>query len=257
MAKANLDVHFSAFDVFTDVKVLKDNVSEILTRMYSKIWQDSRPLIHAEYPIDAGYEQVEAAHGSLLAKLRSAVENGRKPPRIDCSDLVVGLSFRLDWSRRIMVSESSYSPYRHAKQAHRLPFIHAKKFVTDRPFFLTFVVFPWFNGVITSFRGSNKVFYRALARRVFCQYANDVTPFVQWFPEFKGSETVSEVSRCLSAILFIEDNSIVGSDAGATNVVGFYYENPNGRHPPTRGMMDGYLQALARGDYDRFQHDNY
>jgi hypothetical protein len=257
MSKANLDIRFSAFDVFTDVKVLKDNVAEILQGIYKTIWPTTSPLVHSEYPLDAGYEEIQAERKNLLNKLSDAVSGGEKPTYIDCSGVVSGLKFRLEWERGALVTESSYSPYRHAREMHRLPLVHAKKFVTDRPFFLTFVTFPWFNNTIMDFRGSNKIFYRSLARRVFCQYRHDSTRFSTLSSKFTGTETIYEVSQQLDAVLFLEDRSISGERADDTNVEGFYYENPNAHNPPSRGMMDAYLQELVHGDYDNFRHDNY
>lgn len=257
MSEANLDVYFPGFDVFTDVKVLKDNVSDILNGIYSKVWNTSRPLIHSQYPKDAGFDAIQKNHKAILRLMREATADGKQPPLIDCTSVVPNLTFRLEWSRGVLVTDSSYSPYRHAEEMHKLPFLHAKKFVTDRPFFLTFVMHPWFNGTVSEFRDSNKIFYRSLARRVFCQYQTDATKFSTWSSKFTGNETFHEVSRHLDAILFLEDRSIRGEQAADINVVGFYYENPNGHHPPSHGSMDMYLLELVHGDYDDFKHDNY
>lgn len=257
MQDTNLDIHFENFDVYSDVKVLKDNVAEILDGIRRQVWPDRKPLVQFEHAMDSGYELVQTKRAAILRTLTDAVSDGKKPLQIDCSADVPGLVVRLDWSRGLLITESSYSPFRHAEELHKLPFLHAKKFVTTRPFFLTFVVFPWFNNIITDFRNSNTIFYRSLARRAFCQYQTDGTPFRAWNPRYAGPETVSEVAKHLGGIYFVEDHSIEGDDPDKTNAKGFYYENPNAARRPGESLMDAYLHEVTTGDYDNFRHDNY
>jgi hypothetical protein len=214
------------------------------------------PLIHPLYPKDEGHDGLQEKRSAVAAMLRDAVADGRKPTRVDCSSIVDGLQFQLDWTHGVLVTETSYSAYRHAEEFHRLAFLHAKKFVIARPFFLTFVVFPWFNNNVTDFHAANKIFYRSFARRVFCQYRHDPTQLSAWYSKFTGNETIHAVAEQLGAILFLEDNSIMGMDSEDVNVAGFYYENPNGLRSPTQGMMKTHLHSLVR-EYDYFEHDNY
>jgi len=257
MKVANLDVHFEHFDVYSDVKVLKDNVTEILEGIYGDIWPGTRPLIKPEYPKDTSSDDVKAKRPYLLDLLRREIDDGKQPIFIDCSSVVDGLKIRLRWTGGVLAAESSYSPYKYANEFHRLPLQHAKKFVISRPFFLTFVIFPWFNSIVTDFCDDNKTFYRSLARRVFCQYKHDASLFSSMFRKYSGAETIYEVSQELGAILFLEDKSINGENLDATNVIGYYYENPNGHRAPSNGTMGDYLRGCIRGDYDDFKHDNY
>jgi hypothetical protein len=129
--------------------------------------------------------------------------------------------------------------------------------VISRPFILTFVVFPWFNGVIQDFCQANMTFYRAFARRVFCQYRADPTAFSSLMPSFCGSQSISEVSKYLGGIFFVEDHTIEGDDPSDTNAKGFYFENPNAIMRPSEGLMDIYLRQIATSTYDDCRHDNY
>lgn len=258
MKEANLDIHFEDFDVYSDVKVLKDNVSEILEGIRREVLPDpSIPLVKFQYSMDIGYELVQAKRQQVLRTFQDALKNGSTPEHIDCTAEIPGLVAFLDWSKGMLLTESSYSPFRHAEELHRLPFLHAKKFVTTRPFFLTFVVFPWFNTLINGFCDSNTVFYRSLARRAFCQYSNDSAEFRNWYPQFSGIETISEIAKHLGGIFIIEDHSINGIDPDNTNTQGFYYENPNARLRPSKSAMELYLRQVATNGYDDFSYDNY
>jgi len=255
--QANVDVYFDTLGVYSDIKVLKDNVSEILDGIYRKIWPNNKPLIRAEFPRDATFELLQNNLDSVFRLLNAAVSGVKKPRLVDASSVVADLFFRLDWTRGMLITSTSYSPYSHAENTCGLPLIHAKKFLTKHPFFLTFVLFPWFNNVVNSFNGLNKIYYRSLSRRVFCQYRNDPSLFSVRSSRFTGVHTIFEVTRNLGAMLFLEDNSILSTSPEKTNVVGHYFENPNAYHPPSCGPMESYLRDLIDGSFDDFTHDNY
>jgi hypothetical protein len=257
MQEANLDIYFEDFQVYSDIKVLKDNVSEILNGIRKQVLPDRTPLVTFEYSRDIGYELVQDKRQQILQTLRNSLNGGRQPSEISFNAEVPGLVARLDWSRGMLLTESAYSPFRHAEELHKLPFHHAKKFLTSQPFFLTFVVFPWFNNVINDFCDSNAIFYRAFARRAFCQYKADSVEFKTWMPHYTGPESISEVSKHLGGILFIEDHSIAGIDPGDTNTKSFYFENPNATLRPSNTAIDSYLRQIATATYDDFSHDNY
>jgi hypothetical protein len=257
MQEANLDIHFKDFEVFTDIKVLKDNVTEILYGIKRQVLPNPRPLVIFEYPRDIGYELVQSKRPQILRIFKIALGDGRTPGEIDCTQAVPGLVARLNWNQGMIIAESGYSPFKHAEELHKLSFHHAKKFVTSHPFILTFVIFPWFNSIINDFCEANTIFYRAFARRVFCQYQADPTAFSSLMPGYSGSESISEVSEYLGGIFFVEDRSIEGDDPNDTNTQGFYYENPNAILRPSQGAMDMYLRQVATSLYDDFSHDNY
>lgn len=253
--QANIDLHFDRYDIFTDVKVLKDNAKEIFEGIYKELWPQRQPMISATHPLDSSYHEVRKARSAIRGCLRNEVANGRQADFIDCNHLIPNLSFRLRWNGGVF-SESAYDPYRHAEELHRLPWTHAKKFVRDAPFFLTFVSFPWFNQAVNGFLDSNRKFYRSLARRVFCQYRHEATSFSAWCPDYGGHETVHAVSQHLGAILFLEDGCITAEDAELTNVSGYYFSNPNAHHSPSRSSFERYLHSLDL-EYDDFSNDNY
>ena len=259
MQQANLDLHFQEFDVYTDVKVLKDNVTEVIDGVLDEIWPSGKPMVLPEYPSDLDVKDVGENRNALVKHLRAQLAALGKPTVVDCTSIVDDLRFRLEWTCGPLFAESSYSPYRHAMELHRLPMHHAKKFTLARPFFLTFVVFPWFNSVITDFCDGNRTFYRSLARRVFCQYRSDPTLFSALYKKYTGAETVHEVMKELGGILFLEDRSI-SSESSDSTVKAYYYGNPNANRPVMGGLMEDYLTGLigsVRGEIDDFRYDNY
>ena len=256
MKKANLDVYFKHFDTYTDVKVLKDNVTEIIEGILQEVWNNGRPMVGVEYPNDVSVDDVKKHRIALGDHLQSVLGANTIPETVDCTSIVDDLIIRLRWQGGVLVTESTYSPYKHAKELHRLPMQHAKKFVLSRPFFLTFVVFPWFNNVITDFCGINRTFYRSLARRTFCQYRYDSTLFSGLFQNYTGTETVHEVMEELGGILFLEDECIT-SDSAESTVTAYYYDNPNAKRPVMTGFMQEYLIECVGGEIDDFRHDNY
>lgn len=257
MQVANLDIYFQDFEVYSDIKALKDNVSEILNGIKRQVLPSPIPLLIFEHSKDIGYELVQSKRQQILHIFQNALSAGNKPKEIDCTGEVPGLVAHLDWSPGLLMTQSSYSPFRHAEELHKLPFQHAKKFVTSQPFFLTFVVSPWFNSVINDFHESNATFYRAFSRRVFCQYQASRKVFSELIPRYSGPETISEVAKYLGGLLFIEDHSIQGVNPDDINTRSFYYENPNAIFRTSKTTMDIYLRQVATSIYDDFEHDNY
>jgi hypothetical protein len=255
LAEANFDSRFEWFDVYTDVKVLKDNVREVLEGIYREIWPENRPMIGHEYSHIADCEPIRQSRSKIKERLVQQLP--LRPMHVDCGDIVPTLRFRIQWSAGILTTESSYSPYRHAEELASLPLLHAKKFHRTRPFFLTFVSFPWFNQTISSFLDSNRVFYRALARRVFCGNMHNTAPFSTLMPRFQGTLAIKDVSNLLAGILFIEDTTILAEDPNAVNATGYFYSNPNSAEPIADSLIEDYVRSIVRGHFEDFRHDNY
>jgi hypothetical protein len=150
---------------------------------------------------------------------------------------------------------SEYHPHRHAKNHHQLLFTHAKKFSLRSPCLIVFVLFPWFSEKISLGDGNNTEFYRAFARRFFCQYATTAAPAHGLLKAFTGSETLAQITEKLSGVLFLEDRSIESPTPTATNVSGFAYLNPNAVNEVGRHFRH-HLQELGC-PIDDFEHDNY
>ena len=121
--------------------------------------------------------------------------------------------------------------------------------------FIVFVNFPWYNNRVNSFGNSDELYYRALARRTFCGYMYDTRTFKDIKPEYTGSDSLHEISRHLTGIIFIDDYSVY-TDAYSCHI----YLNPNAIHPVRIGRS--YLNQLVRDADNRsilddFCGDNY
>jgi hypothetical protein len=256
---ANHDIWFSSFNVVTDVKCLKDNVAEILEGIYRSVFQnpERRPRIMAQRRMDMSYEYLRDNRAKVINELKQATSAGQQPTTVK-SQVVPDLVFRLRWAPGVSMATSAYSSYRHAEQSHQLVFNYVSKFTKDRSSFLTFVNFPWFNNTTTDFGSSNSIFYRSFARRVFCQYRHDARLFSELRPEFVGTESIYDITRKISALLFLEDQSVTEKPRKSSHVRGFLYVNPNADHPLlARAYVSEYFKGFGSTAVDLFEHDNY
>lgn len=258
---ANLDLYFPRFDVFADVKSLRDKVGDILSGIYRQAFPnpDRRPDILAQRRGDMHYQELASARNDVVKELQAATAADQRPTFVK-SAVVPDLSFILKWAPGTLIARSAYSAYRHAEEGHQLVFGYADKLVRDSPCFIVLVNFPWFNQTTTDFRDANAIFYRSFARRVFCQYRHGDRPVTDILPKFGGPESVYDLSRKISALLFIEDRSIVevSETTEFPNLRGFLYANPNADNPLSRNPYAvDYFTQLQSTHVDTFEHDNY
>jgi hypothetical protein len=121
-----------------------------------------------------------------------------------------------------------------------------------------FVSFLWYNGTTTDFRDTNRIFYRSFARRVFLQYKNDTRPFAIMNRKYGGPDSIRDVARKLSALLFLEDITITAKRSAGCCCKGFLYANPNAEQSLLRrAYAADYFRGLRSTEIDTFEHDNY
>jgi hypothetical protein len=259
-AAANVDGHFAREDVYFEVKVLKDNLAEILDGVFAAV-KEARGRetlrLAADHNYDMYYEDIRSVRSSLITELTSHFDPSRRPNGFT-SRVLPGFRFRATWGPGTLVTEHLYNPERHASQLHLDVFGHMDKFVRDRPFVLAYVVCPWFNRIINEFGDANGRFYRALARRVFCQYRYSPRLASSYAKEFSGTQSLWDLSQDVAAIVFLEDRSIRGSSATRSKVKAFWYLNPNARNPIAGSLFDDILSLdLEVERREDFVHDNY
>lgn len=255
----NLDGFVEDKPLYFDVKCLKDNVTEILTGIYNDLKThlgNTDIHITAEHELNISYDDFQKKRALLLNELKTELNTTTKKTCLK-SNVVPNLSYRIMWGGGVLTAERSYHPFSHAKTYHKTIFNYANKFIKDEPTVIVLVVFPWYNLVVSDFANSNIRFYRALARRVFCQYINDSTKFKDFNSSFKGEQTIFEVSKHLSGIIFLEDNTILSKEPDKTNVKSFVYLNPNAVKPLTRSLASDFIMGLHNSEYDDFEYDNY
>lgn len=256
MQNANLDGYYDDFGVCFDVKVLSDKSRAILDGVIAEVKKKHgiAAVISPEYPLDLDYEVLQRNRPALASELENEINPTAKTTLVR-SKIVPELSYRLMWGDGVLTTVSTYDPYIHAEEHHKLLFAHIKKFSRVMPGLIVFVIFPWFSEKVTNQIGSTDIFYRAFCRRFFCQYAKDSTPAKSSLKSFASNESMAQVTEKLSGVLFLEDASITSSDASQQNIRAFAYLNPNATHKVSRHFRH-HLSSL-KFSVDDFEHDNY
>ncbi len=260
--QADLDCYFGDFNVYVDVKVLKDNVKDQLESVYSdlrkELGRSDFHIMEGDRDLDIDLKLNEHDRQKLLNELISEFRASDRPSIIR-SKVIPQFTFKFHWGPGPLGSIRFYNPYRHAEAHYKLAFNYPGKYVEAKPFLLMYVIFPWYNGVINRFNDGNRIFYRCLSRRVFFQHKHDKTQFKTLEPAFNSNLTIYEVSKKLSGIIFLEDHSITSSaDLKPTNQYSaFTYLNPNADNPVIWSSFHDYLRSLPRIEIDDFMYDNY
>ncbi|MGA2296074.1 MAG: hypothetical protein ABSG15_00815 [FCB group bacterium] len=257
--KANLDGYVEDCPMYFDVKCFKDNVTEILEGIYKdlKKYIGINDLhITAEYELDISYDDFKFKRTKLLEELKSQLNITTKKTYIS-SKVIPNLTYRILWCSGIMTAVRTFEPFRYAKNYHKTIFNYSDKFIKDKPTVIVLVVFPWYNMIDSYFTGDNIKFYRAFSRRVFCQYKLDTTKFNSFNSSFTGNQTLYEVSKHLSGIIFLEDNTVEGTNPNDTNIKSFIYLNPNAIKPITKSWAREFIFSLPYTAFDDFENDNY
>jgi hypothetical protein len=303
--KANFDCYFEDLDIYMDVKSFKDNVQEILHKIYEEIgkfYGFKNLMISEEYDLSISFNTFQGKRNELCEELKKEIweiiENtvnkfskkyvllisyGNFKQQINnldtnqkdelCAEIhklkikaikskVVNLSYKIIWSSGILCTERTYDPYRHAQNFHKQIFGYADKFHKSKPSIIVLVIFPWYNQLVHIKKDDgknfmdNRILYRSVARKVYCQYKYSETLFKNFETRFTGEQTIYEVSQNLSGIIFLEDNSILSKTPEKTNVEAYVYLNPNAKNP-IKNLQYDYLLGIADGDFDNFQYDNY
>lgn len=257
--ETNLDGFIEDRQIYFDVKCFKDNVTEILESVYNDL---KRHLgtndihITAEHALDTSYDDYKTKRRQLLEELKAGITVAKKETYFQ-SGVIPNLSFRILWGAGILTAERTYTPFSHAENLHKTVFNYASKLMKNEPTLIVLVVFPWYNLVVTDFSNTNLDLYRAMSRRVFCQYKHDKTLFKTFNSIFTGSQSIYEISNYVSGIIYLEDNSILSKNPNETNVKSYVFLNPNAVKPITQSLASDFIYGLHNSAYDDFQYDNY
>jgi hypothetical protein len=257
--ETNLDGFVEDNGLHFDVKCLKDNVDDILKGIYRdflKHLQVSGVHIIAEYSSDIYSLEFQTNRRQLLAELKNKLTLKDKPETLS-SSIIKGLTYQVMWGPGVSTVVKTYDPFAHAENHHGGIFKYANKFLKKKPSIIVLVQFPWYNNVISRFAETNIAFYRAFARRVFCQYIHDTNKFNTIDSSFNGQQTIHEISTYLSGIVFLEDKTILSKDPYSTNVESYVYLNPNAVNKINRTLSRHFLQSISTNAFEDFEYDNY
>lgn len=259
----NEDGYLPTIDMYFDVKRLADTTWEIINKIIKtsieKSCQKAKCDIIPQYPLDDD-EQIYQSNWSALCKELTDFLSSNKDKTSGKahlrSSVVPTLEYNIIWGGGVNTAISTYDPYLHSEQTKDLIFArYTKKFMKNKPFALILVDFPWYNQRTSDFLDCDRIYYRSLARRTFCQYLHNPVPMKSILPKFSGQETIMEVSRHLTGIIFIRDNSITEDSITVCS-----YMNPNAANT-SHLIKDWFLNMPQLGDtrsiFDDFDHDNY
>lgn len=121
---------------------------------------------------------------------------------------------------------------------------------------------PYFNEETVDFGDFNNMFYRSLARRTFIELGRIKEKASRYSQSYQnGKIRVSDVSKNLSGIVFIDDESPTESDASKLYSA-YFYLNPNyaNKKPLTIRKLEKYFRNERESqikDFDDFRWDNY
>lgn len=271
--ETNLDGYIPAFDIYFDTKSFRDTITPILRNVteiaikkmikneilrdkphVSILYQFPRTDSEKRYE-DNVKELIDEFISEFSQKCIPVNQSVGKIARIQ-SNLIPDLTYVLNWGG-ISSTESCYSPYERAKNLVEPILVrYADKFLINHPFMLVMVNHPWFNQVDTDSFDFNAILYRALSRRVFMQYRYSARKMSDINPEFKGKETIDEVSKHISAILYIDVFSVV--DKGQPYKC-YLYANPRAVKPISANVMRccSHQQPKWLAEMDDFKYNNY
>lgn len=254
--ETNEDGKWTNFDAFFDVKILSDPVEAILKNIANLAIANTNNSGKCSVLFERALDDEETSYVSNFNKILNELCYGLNEKRTSVTySYIPGLCFKINWKIGINSAISTYNPYRHAENTKDLVLKrYTYKFMKKKPFFIVFVNFPWFDQVVNDFADMNKVYYRALARRTFCQYIHSNIKMNHISSKYKGNEYAKTVSKYLSGIIFIDDDSLKSNNHSC-----YVYMNPNRKN--RRPTMENYLQSIANfyddGIYDDFTYDNY
>jgi len=198
-------------------------------------------------------------------KLKNAVAENRRFEHY-VSDSGIVFNFKIEYSQ-FLSTVKEYSPFAQA-EAYKYKFLdYGNKLVDNEYSVITMVRNPWFNTETVDFGDFNNMFYRSLSRRTFMELLKNNESVSDYSRSYRSAEpdcesiTVSEISRNLAGIIFIDDNSPSAREQKDLYSA-YFYLNPNyaNKQPLTIRKVEKYFHNKFESqikDFDDFKYDNY
>ena len=247
-----------------DVKALADVTKMVLDRVRARIEADHPDVsLGFSYALDLGQTVVPAAMHGLTSEIQRAIREGRSFVNHDPSRVQV----RIHKPRpSVTITEHSFDPYHQARELRLAPLSDARQFVKGAPNLLVYVVHHWFNLTnANNFGGQQHTFFRALARRVFCELTKDSRQLSEVLVDDLTGVTVQDAARHLSGIVFLVDHTVLGRRKRDPSTLpgvmeAFVYANPNAATSSDGDLQLDQLVANASrliSVFEKFRFDNY
>ncbi len=121
------------------------------------------------------------------------------------------------------------------------PLRFTSQFARQNPFFLVFIIHPWFEGHTfhQNFAGVTNLFGREIAANAFRSFVNDAT-LVEGIPR-------SEAARLLSGIVFLNGWPSEGTDAPQPRPFARIYLNSSATHRLKVSDFSAFTRAFGDG----------
>lgn len=245
MSNINYDLCVPSLGIVTDVKILSDKSGGILEGIFKEFRSKkgiARLNIQPSYCEDEDYDIFQKNRAQLLKELIEEIDTTIRPPYFR-SKIIEGLSYRFSWDAGVVIGESSYDSETHALNHQRLLVTHAKKYSRKDPSIIIFVVFPWASERIMIFSKMKiaQEFIHNLGTLFFDTTTSSSVQARTINSNIKTDISLADVSRHLSGILLIEDDSILATDEDLISQVSYIF-NKNAVHTLEDGRLESYLQ---------------
>ena len=240
-----LDGRFDIIMAYFDIKAM--GFHAYVAEQFRHRLETKLPGFHVtiEGPMDVAAKDIETHAFGIIDRLAQSLKAGgvQSIPQL-------GWTLRAGPPQKITTAVHTTDPYRLALENRHFPFLDAGQFTRHTPFMLILPYAAQFNhALFTNFAQSTVVTLRSIARRAFIQLTSDTTPAQQFDKKVPSGILLSEASRLLSALLFIN----IDNDEAAL------FLNPRATHPLTRYhvlQIFDFAPPLSMM-IDDFIHDDY
>ena len=250
MKFANHDIRLTGLGVSMDTKLLSDKVDRILEGIFED-FRSANNIRHLtilpSYNHDEDFAIYQSNRQKLLNELQQCVHITTRTSSLT-SSVIPGLSYTFAWEPGVLIGISSFCYRTYAKKNHHLLFGYAKKFSRVEPTVIVLVHFPWAGDKLPNFEQSRRLSIKQLGDHFFSDYVSSSALARDFNKKIKSQISAGDLSRHLSGILFLEDDTILAKNPNDVNVKASYLWNPNALHPLANHRLETWLKS--RGAFD-------
>lgn len=257
-----------SYDMCFDVDVFGDTIGATLRGILEQALEMAKQKVKCEvfpvYPLDDDAELYRGKNEKkLLDELVEFLAANKTMKEGDVkldSKVVPQLTWKINWGHGFnysLMDLGAYNPYQEAeKRKHLIIKREAKRIVKGENYLQVMVRMNWFRGLKSlslNFNEPDGVYYRSLARRTFLEHEHDGALMKDIVTGYKGEETVSEVTRQIAGLIFINDDIENGTYSCSVIM------NPNfgDCYVNTEYLRELVKKGEKQGVYDDLRYDNY
>lgn len=154
-------------EIYFDIKGF-GFLDHLVNRLTKRLSNDLAPkLAVAEDSWDVPAELLNDLLGKQYGPLLKELQNKNEAIRDS-------IKFSVRTQQQIQITEREINPEELARQNAEYAFRFCKQFVRNKPFFLVFVLHPWFSGSLhVNFDSSLDIFTTEFSKQIFCHFESD------------------------------------------------------------------------------------